>query len=439
MAEKLVSIIMPTYNRAHVIPRAIKSVLKQTYQNWELLIIDDGSADNTEQVIMAIDDSRICYVKLPENKGACYARNRGLERAKGEYIAFLDSDNVWMKNYLEERIKTLESSPAKVGGVFGSFMQMCKGKQTVKFPPEEYAKGIRDNKSHRALVKQMLFDNVIDTNTIVLKRKCVGKVSGFNDNLKRLQDWEYFFRVLCFSGYRLIFRDDCLVRNYIQKDSITRKSNNEAYWDTRVFFLREYKDVFKQYNCFYDAIVRIFSMREFGVDEEILCPFLNELTEDEVKKVTLGLREKYVENVNYAEYLVKHIEGLSKLREKEYLILQTQSKWLQLKQQGVDLGELLVERGYKSVAIYGYGHLGKLLYRELRFSSSVCLVSCVIDKFLGSSEDVEVPIVSPGEFRQDADAVIVTAIYDFESIKQEYEKDIVFVSLQDVIDGGLCK
>jgi len=90
----LVSVVMPTWNREHTIGHAIRSVLSQTHQNWELLIGDDGSTDNTEAVVAAFGDARIRYTKLPKANGAV-ARNHGLRNATGELIAFLDSDNIW--------------------------------------------------------------------------------------------------------------------------------------------------------------------------------------------------------------------------------------------------------------------------------------------------------------------------------------------------------
>ncbi|HPP11038.1 MAG TPA: glycosyltransferase family 2 protein [Defluviitoga tunisiensis] len=110
--KNLVSIIMPTYNCANYIEESIISVIKQTYTNWELIIIDDCSTDNTKEVVndYLIRDSRIKYIRLDVNSGAAIARNKGMEQAKGKYIAFLDSDDLWMKDKLEKQIKFMESN-----------------------------------------------------------------------------------------------------------------------------------------------------------------------------------------------------------------------------------------------------------------------------------------------------------------------------------------
>ena len=101
----LVSIIMPSYNTAQYIEKTIKSVLDQTYTNWELIIVDDCSTDNTDEVVKNyLTDKRIKYLKNEQNSGAAVSRNRALREAKGQWIAFLDSDDLWMPEKLEKQI-----------------------------------------------------------------------------------------------------------------------------------------------------------------------------------------------------------------------------------------------------------------------------------------------------------------------------------------------
>lgn len=110
MEENLVSIVMPAYNCAHYIGETIQSVLVQTYEDWELLIVDDRSTDNTKQVVdkFLLQDNRIRYIELEKNSGVAIARNRGIEEAKGNYIAFLDSDDLWKKDKLEKQVQFMQ-------------------------------------------------------------------------------------------------------------------------------------------------------------------------------------------------------------------------------------------------------------------------------------------------------------------------------------------
>lgn len=118
-ANLLVSVMISTYNRAHLLPRAINSVLNQTYQNFELIIVDDGSTDNTKQVVKSFEDKRIVYHKHKDNRGVLAAKNTGFDLAKGEYNCRLDDDDELLPKALEIAVnKLLELSSQGVKGVW---------------------------------------------------------------------------------------------------------------------------------------------------------------------------------------------------------------------------------------------------------------------------------------------------------------------------------
>lgn len=109
--EKLVSVIMPSYNTANYIATSIESVQRQTYTNWELIIVDDCSTDNTDEVVRPLlSDTRIRYLKNEKNSGAAVSRNRALREARGKWIAFLDSDDLWMPKKLEKQVSFMEEN-----------------------------------------------------------------------------------------------------------------------------------------------------------------------------------------------------------------------------------------------------------------------------------------------------------------------------------------
>jgi len=108
--NELVSIIMPSYNTAKFIKETVDSVLQQTYQNWELIIVDDCSSDNTDEIVATFVDSRIKYIKNEKNSGAAISRNKALKEAKGKWIAFLDSDDIWLSDKLEKQINFMEKN-----------------------------------------------------------------------------------------------------------------------------------------------------------------------------------------------------------------------------------------------------------------------------------------------------------------------------------------
>ena len=106
----LVSIIMPSYNTASYIAESIQSVIDQTYKDWELIIVDDFSTDKTDEVVKQFSDERIKYLKNEKNSGAAVSRNTALIEAKGKWIAFLDSDDLWMPDKLEKQIAFMEKN-----------------------------------------------------------------------------------------------------------------------------------------------------------------------------------------------------------------------------------------------------------------------------------------------------------------------------------------
>jgi glycosyltransferase involved in cell wall biosynthesis len=121
--DKLVSIIIPAYNRASMIERALRSVTCQDHANLEIIVVDDASGDNTEEVVRAIRDSRIIYVRRPQNGGAASARNTGIRQAKGEYVAFLDSDDEFAPGKIRKQVRLFEKLSPPPGLIFTNYWE----------------------------------------------------------------------------------------------------------------------------------------------------------------------------------------------------------------------------------------------------------------------------------------------------------------------------
>lgn len=190
----LVSIIMPSWNRAFTIGEAIQSVLDQSYENWELLICDDASEDRTAEVVHSFDDPRIRYMKFSKSGGAG-ARNKGLRFARGEYIAYLDSDNLWHPVFLDLMVRSLLAHPGRALAycayldteIVGARVRLARIARTA-FNPVRLAKR-----------------NFIDMNTILHHRRLYDWLGGFDESLPRLQDWDL---LLCYCAiYRPVFVD----------------------------------------------------------------------------------------------------------------------------------------------------------------------------------------------------------------------------------------
>lgn len=160
--DELVSIITPVYNSEKYISDTINSVLAQTYTNWEMLIADDCSSDNSAQIIKTYTDSRIKYFKLETNSGAAIARNKALEKAKGNYIAFLDSDDAWKPEKLEKQLKFMMEKD--VGFSFTGYEIIRDKKNKIVEVP------------NTVNYDQFMKNTIIGTLTVMLSRKHVGDV-----------------------------------------------------------------------------------------------------------------------------------------------------------------------------------------------------------------------------------------------------------------------
>ena len=179
----LVSVIMPTFNRAYVIAEAIESVAQQTYPNWHLEICDDGSTDRTKEVVEAMRNKRISYRQLPKGNGA-KARNQGLRRSKGEIITFLDSDNIWHPEFLSSCVGALARNPEAQMVYTGYIDTEVKGTRLTG----------AELKGQRIDYGSLFERNFIDLNTVAIRRPLYESSGGFDEALVRQQDWELILR-----------------------------------------------------------------------------------------------------------------------------------------------------------------------------------------------------------------------------------------------------
>ena len=211
-----VSVIIPTYNRANLINRSVSSVLNQTFKDFEVIVVDDGSIDNTENVVKNFNDSRIKYIKGEKNVGAAAARNIGIKVAKGKFIAFQDSDDEWLPEKLEEQIKIFKKVSLRIGIVY-------VGRWQIKEEKKMYIPFERVNQKEGNIYKELLKSNFIGTPTILVKKECFEKVGMFNENLPRFQDWELVLRLAKYYNFKFI--DEPLVLCHFTSKSISTNSN----------------------------------------------------------------------------------------------------------------------------------------------------------------------------------------------------------------------
>lgn len=179
--DPAVSVVMPAYNRAAVIAEAIMSVLAQSFQAWELAIIDDGSTDDTEQIVSRFTSDRRIYYIRQEHGGAAMARNRGIEETRAPLIAYLDTDNVWYPQYLAKAVDHFATTPDDEA-VYGALVSYIHGLESScilwkPFDRDELIKG-----------------NFIDANVFIHRRTLVSRFGNWDEELRRLSDWDLVLR-----------------------------------------------------------------------------------------------------------------------------------------------------------------------------------------------------------------------------------------------------
>lgn len=229
--RELVSIILPTYNRAQLLPRAVDSVLSQTYENWELIIWNDGSTDNSDDVIRGFRDTRIRSFSS-DNFGMSHALNQAIKKSRGEYIAFLDDDDEWDLTKLELQIKIFSTFP-DIDLVFGNYENYFEDQKRpgLGFDQAAKAMGVLSTMSAKpgihlienGFLEGIAIDNFVAFDAVMLQRKIIDQIGPFNENLRNGMDLEYWWR-LGLAGGKAAYTETVLLKRYKYANSLSSRS-----------------------------------------------------------------------------------------------------------------------------------------------------------------------------------------------------------------------
>jgi len=211
----IVSIIVPTYNRSNLVVRAIKSVLAQSFADFEVIVVDDASTDDTQQRIAELKDPRIKIIRHEKNKGAPAARNSGIKASQGEYIGFLDDDDEWLPDKLEKQLQLFETSGNEAGLIYSGFYFVSDRNNRI-------LSNITPNKKGN-LYSDLLRRNILGSPTPLIKRYCFDKVGLFDETLPSCQDWDMWIRISKF--YKFDFVSDALSKVYVHGKQISLDLN----------------------------------------------------------------------------------------------------------------------------------------------------------------------------------------------------------------------
>ena len=211
MTPPIVSVVLPTRNRAAMIPLALRSVLRQTVAALEVLVIDDASTDETPRVLAELADDRIRVLRQDSWGGAAAARNRAIRESRAEFIAFLDDDDEWLPNKLEAQLAVFRSGGPRLGIVYSSYLVIERETGTV------LGRKVAEHRGN--LFKDLLERNVVGgTSSVVVRRECFEKVGLFDECLPSFQDYDLWIRLA--REFEYDFVEDDLSKYYVHEKKI---------------------------------------------------------------------------------------------------------------------------------------------------------------------------------------------------------------------------
>lgn len=261
---KTVSVILPTYNRAGLVKKAIDSVLSQTYSDLELIVVDDGSTDDTGKLVQEIKDGRIHYFYTKINRGAAAARNFGIMQTAPDssYIAFEDSDDIWHPDKLEKQLKVLDAYP-EAGFCYHKIRyDMGEGCSAI-LPDERVPLG----KKAGNIYAQLLYDNLVDCPSMLIRKKCLERAGLFDESLKALEDYDLALRLAKDSP--AAFVDEVLLESSFSTTGVSGNAAN--YLTASCMLVGKYKADYLATDTFNHRIeIIVADAKRAGLEEQVL-------------------------------------------------------------------------------------------------------------------------------------------------------------------------
>jgi glycosyltransferase involved in cell wall biosynthesis len=230
-----VSVIIPTHNRAESLRAAIESVLQQTFQDFEIFVIDDASTDHTYDLVCSFKENRIHYSHLDGHNGDAATRNAGLKQARGQYVAFLDDDDVWFPEKLKRQVEVFEQSPPEICGVYTSALNFDVVENKIVSIKQAHKRG--------NLFQDVLTGNRLTTSSVMLRRACLDQVGLFDESLPVNSDQDLWIRL------SKVFQWECietpLVKYALNPRGLTK--NFKIQIKGKILVLKKYEQWFVRY------------------------------------------------------------------------------------------------------------------------------------------------------------------------------------------------
>lgn len=235
-APPAVSVVLPAHNRVGSIGAAIESVLAQSFDDFELIVVDDGSTDGTEDAARAVDDPRLTVIALGTNRGVSAARNAGIDAARAPWIAFQDSDDEWLPAKLALQMARLGQSDAIAAYCGMAILRQTKGGRTAL----DYVPGPAQTLTEGAIHDTLAKGSFISTQTLIARADLIREEGGFDPNLPALVDWDLALRLSRRGDFAFV--DAPLVFQRFSENSITKSAKYRV--EARERILEKHRDAF---------------------------------------------------------------------------------------------------------------------------------------------------------------------------------------------------
>lgn len=297
MPIPLVSVSMPTYNRAHLLRRPIQSILNQTFTDFELIIVDDGSTDDTKSLVDSFHDSRIRYIRHETNKGLYPSRNTGVKHSVGTYLAFQDSDDEWHPKKLEEEVALIQGTPDRIGGVFSRIEKIYFSGAKAFIPPVDYI-----HTNNNLLTTMLRGDFYITMQALLFKKACLEKIGAFDENFQVFGDGDFIVRAA--EQYEFLYNPSTRVTLHVTEDSISRNKSARRAGREQLFL--KHKKLYARYPAIFAAYAYSLSRAFTAVKE---YDFEKARNYAHLAFITKPLRGKYLLFYIYTniQYFLRHI------------------------------------------------------------------------------------------------------------------------------------
>lgn len=231
--EPLVSVVIPTYNRSEKLKRAIRSVLNQTYDNFELIIVDDASEYDTEKLVTSFNDGRINHIQHNENRGGAAARNTGIKESGGKYISFLDDDDAFLPKKIEKLVSVLEPLSDEWIGAYS--WSIIDGR-------------VRASYMEGDVKYELLSENpklrIGGSSSLFLRSQDVKAIGGFDESFERHQELEFLLRIMSRGKLKLVKEP-----LFVKESRKAHYPSAEDYLKIKKKFLSKFSKLLEKYNC----------------------------------------------------------------------------------------------------------------------------------------------------------------------------------------------